>query len=236
MEGDEAGAVGALAAPDQGGGQLQGARRPAAVMDGKDAQGAGAQLLGGLDLEGPRPQVVEHRPGLLEVGGGDPLPPLGGEQGLASTRGAPPTRRPPPGSRCKRGSIFSEAGSRTASARRAELSQNLRRPPAAPRAPGSSRSSSDRRRGGTRYSPRGSFQNVSSSRFSGALHLPHPHQLLGGRGRRRRRQRQDAGDRTPMLGDQDLLARLHPRESFGKQRLQLGNSHGSHAKSLGRRK
>ena len=89
LEGDEADAVGALPAPDQGGGQLQGPGGSQS-MDGEDAQGPGPHLFGGLDLEGPSPQVVEHRAGLLKIGGGDPLPPLRGEQGLNALEGSAP--------------------------------------------------------------------------------------------------------------------------------------------------
>ena len=90
VEGDEGDAVGAFAAPDQGGGELEGGGGLEDV-DGENAQGAGAHLLGGLHLEGPGAQVVDHRAGLLEVGGGDPLLAVGGEEGLAAFE-----RRSPP--------------------------------------------------------------------------------------------------------------------------------------------
>ena len=73
-------------------------------------------------------------------------------------------------------------------------------------------------------------------RLLGRLDQPRPHQLLRGRDRVSSRQRQQPGDGPPVLGDHDLLAGLHLGEGFGKQRFELGNSHGSHEGSIGRQK
>src|SRR5436305_3749330 len=174
MEGDEAGPLRALAAPDQGGGQLQGLGGPQRMdgrMDGEQAQGAGSQLLGGLDLEAPLSQMVEHPPGLLEVGRGDRLPALGGEQGLPPVEGCPP---PEGHLRIALQEGLDPLGGGLPYGQRQE-GRAVPEPQTASRSsqsPGSSGSSRDRRRGATRYSARGSCQNVSSSRFSGALIWP----------------------------------------------------------------
>ena len=167
LERDETDAVGALPAPDQGGGQLQGGAG-AQLVDGEDAQGAGAQLVGGLDLEGAGAQVIDHRPGVLEIGGGDPLLPLGGEQGLTALQG----RAPPEG---HVGVPLEErldpARGGLAHGERQE-GRAVPEPQTASRSSQSSEASPSSRSGGSRYWPRGSFQNASSSGFSGARTCP----------------------------------------------------------------
>jgi len=54
VQADEAHALGVLAAPHEGGGELKGAVGSQRV-DGEDAEGAGAHLFGRLDLERASP-------------------------------------------------------------------------------------------------------------------------------------------------------------------------------------
>jgi hypothetical protein len=89
VQADEAHPLSVLPAPDEGGGELQGAVGSQRV-DGEDAQGAGAHLFGGLDLEGASPQVVDQPARPLEAGLGEAVPPLGRGQGFNAVEDRPP--------------------------------------------------------------------------------------------------------------------------------------------------
>lgn len=89
VQADEAYALGALPAPDEGGGELQGAVSSQRV-DGENAQGAGTNLFGGLDLESARPQVIDQPPCSLEASLGKVFPALGCGEGLDAVEDGPP--------------------------------------------------------------------------------------------------------------------------------------------------
>src|SRR5262249_42281950 len=86
---DEAAAPGALAAPEEGGRELEGVGGAQGV-NGEEPFGAGADLLDRLDLEGARPQVGQKVLGLAQAGVGELALPFDARQGAHTLDGGRP--------------------------------------------------------------------------------------------------------------------------------------------------